>query len=90
MAKRYAVRSTRVRVEPVERGERADERLLDEIVGVVGVPGEAVPEAAQPRLVLGVELLPGRPVAGLEPPDERGVSPRRRNRHRPNPDGFRR
>ncbi len=44
MAKRYAVRSTCVRVEAVERGQRADERLLDEVVRVVRVAREPVAE----------------------------------------------
>ena len=84
-----ALRSTVSGSSRSSAGSGADERLLDEIVRVVHVArrgGSA--NAAQPRLVLGVKLLPGRAVAGLEPPDERGVRPRRRGRHRPNRDGF--
>ena len=43
---------------------------------------QPVGEPAQPRLVLRVQLVPRRPVAGLKPADEISVGRRHRRRHR--------
>ena len=71
----------RVGIEPVEARQRADERLLHEVVGVVPVAGQPVGERPQSRTVRRVDVFPGRPVALTKPPDENGVSARRRRRH---------
>ena len=72
----------RLRVEPVETRHGADERLLDEVVGVVDVAGQSVGERPQPGLVLGVQLLPCLPVACPETPEELGVRRPGDGRHR--------